>query len=72
MIQAVRGYPLLTGFRGSKPVDMEILKEILLRLSQLVGDFPEIEEFDINPFFAAPERAQCKAVDARIILKSPK
>lgn len=72
MIQAVRGYPLLTGFRGSKPVDMDILKEILLRLSQLVGDFPEIEQFDINPFFAAPERAQCKAVDARIILKSPR
>jgi len=71
MIQSVRGYPLLTGFRGSKPVNMDILKEMLLRLSQLVSDFPEIEEFDINPFFTGPERSQCKAVDARIILKSP-
>jgi acetyltransferase len=70
MIQSVRGYPLLTGFRGSKPVNMEVLKEILLRLSQLVGDFPEIEQFDINPFFASPEKSECRAVDARVILKA--
>jgi len=69
MIQSIRSYPLLTGFRGAPPVDSTILEETLLRLSQLVSDFDCFAEIDINPFIASPDRDMCKAVDARFIIK---
>jgi acetyl coenzyme A synthetase (ADP forming)-like protein len=69
MISALRSYPLLTGFRGAKPVDLAAVEETLLRLSQLVGDFPCFSEIDINPFMASPLKENCRAVDARFIVK---
>jgi acetyl coenzyme A synthetase (ADP forming)-like protein len=69
MIQSLRSYPLLTGFRGAPPVDLETVEETLLRLSQLVKDFHCFSEIDINPFIASPDRSKCKAVDARFIVK---
>ncbi len=69
MITSVKSYPLLTGVRGAKPVDMGTIKEALLRLSQLVTDFDQFAEVDINPFIASSRRDKCKAVDARFILK---
>ncbi len=69
MIRSIRSYPLLTGFRGAPPVDLTILEETLLRLSQLVSDFDCFAEIDINPFIASPEKDMCKAVDARFIIK---
>jgi acyl-CoA synthetase (NDP forming) len=69
MIKSVKGYKLLTGFRGASPVDLEALKETLLRLSQLVSDFPQFSSFDVNPFFATPFAETSMAVDARFILK---
>jgi acetyl coenzyme A synthetase (ADP forming)-like protein len=71
MIQSLKSYPLLTGFRGAEPVDMTILKESLQRLSQLVGDFDTIAEIDINPFIACSQKGKSKAVDARFIIKKP-
>jgi len=68
MISGLKSYPLLTGFRGSEPVDIAILKESLLRLSQLVSDFDMITEIDINPFIARKNKGQSKAVDARFII----
>ncbi|MCI0596380.1 MAG: acetate--CoA ligase family protein [candidate division Zixibacteria bacterium] len=68
MVRSIKAFPLLSGFRGSKPVRIDKLEEALLRLSQLVGDFPEILELDINPFFAAPEAESCAAVDCRIVV----
>ena len=68
MVRSIKAFPLLSGFRGSKPVRIDKLEEVLLRLSQLVGDFPEILELDINPFFATPEAESCAAVDCRIIV----
>ncbi|MCI0331541.1 MAG: acetate--CoA ligase family protein [candidate division Zixibacteria bacterium] len=68
MVRSVKAFPLLSGFRGSKPVQIDKLEEVLLRLSQLVGDFPEILELDINPFFATPEAENCAAVDCRIVV----
>ena len=53
MVKSIKGYPLLTGFRGAPPVDVSILEETLLRISQLISDFPELESFDINPFIIA-------------------
>lgn len=69
MIRALKSYPLLTGFRGAKPVDLATVEETLLRISQLVGDFDSISELDINPFIAGATPNACKAVDARFIIK---
>ena len=69
MIRSLRSYPLLTGFRGAPPVDLEIIQETLLRLSQLVKDFDIFSEIDINPFIVSPDRSSCKAVDARFICR---
>jgi acetyltransferase len=69
MIKSLRSYPLLTGFRGAPPVDIEMIEETLLRVSQLVREFPIFDEIDINPFIVSPERKKCVAVDARIILR---
>ena len=49
MISETRGSDIFRGLRGEKPLDTEALIESLLRLSQLVADFPEIEGIDINP-----------------------
>lgn len=70
MVRSIRGFPLLEGFRGRKPVNLELLEEVILRLAQLAGDFPEIESIDINPFMAFPESEESKSVDARITLLS--
>jgi len=69
MIHSLKSYPLLTGFRGSDPVDLGTLQDSLLRLSQLIMDFGQFAEIDINPFIASGEKKNCKAVDARFILK---
>jgi acetyltransferase len=66
MLQEVRSYPILKGIRGEDPVDIEAIVEGLLRLNQLVMDFPEIQELDINPLMVRKEGAI--ALDARIIL----
>ena len=69
MIKSVKGYPMLTGFRGSPAVDLKVLEETLLRLSLLVSDFPIFESFDVNPFIVTEKTGKSKAVDARFILK---
>jgi acetyltransferase len=69
LIRSIRGYPVLTGIRGQKPVAFDRLEEVILRLSRLVQDFTEIEEMDINPFFASERAEDCCAADARIRLQ---
>jgi acetyltransferase len=68
MIESVKTYRLLKGVRGEKPVDIDAIVLNLQRLSQLVMDFPEIEEVDINPLKAGQEGDGAVVVDARIIL----
>ncbi len=69
MIERCKGRKLLTGFRGSEPVDLDLLQETILRLSMLVTDFHEFLEFDVNPFIIAPPDKQTAAVDARFVVK---
>jgi acetyl coenzyme A synthetase (ADP forming)-like protein len=69
MIENLRGIKLLKGFRGSEPVNMEVLIDSILRVSQLVKDFPEIVELDVNPFIISSSPKTTKAVDARFIVK---
>jgi len=66
MISETKGSDIFKGLRGEKPLDTEALVESLLRLSQLVDDFPEIEGIDINPVKVLEKGAV--AVDARILL----
>lgn len=68
MIREIKGWPLLGGYRGAAPVDFRLLQEVLLRVSQLVSDFPEIAEMDLNPFVAEPKGRRSMALDARIRL----
>ncbi len=68
MIREIRGFPLLEGYRGLEPVDLSQLKEVLLRVSDLVIENPVIREMDLNPLFGY--RDAVLVVDARIILES--
>ncbi len=72
LIGAIRGYPVLAGVRGQKPVAFDRLEEVILRLSRLVEDFDEIEEMDMNPFFASERAEDCRAADARLRLRAAK
>jgi acyl-CoA synthetase (NDP forming) len=69
MLASLRGYPLLTGYRGADPVDVLALKNVLFRLSALVEAVPEIAELDLNPLFV--RTSGVAAVDARIRLSTP-
>jgi acetate---CoA ligase (ADP-forming) len=66
MLTGLRGYPLLTGYRGSEAVDIEAFKALLFRMSALVEEVPEIDELDLNPVFVHTRGVA--AVDARIKL----
>jgi acyl-CoA synthetase (NDP forming) len=64
LIHGVRAAPLLLGHRGTPPVDITALAGLLLRVSRLADDLPEVAELDLNPVIAAQDGVQ--AVDARI------
>jgi acetyltransferase len=66
MLVNTRTYKLLIGARGQLGIDIEAVAEGLQRLSQLVTEFPEIQEMDINPFMVGPLGTTPIAVDARI------
>ncbi|MGD2218077.1 MAG: acetate--CoA ligase family protein, partial [Gemmatimonadales bacterium] len=68
MIRQLEGYKLLEGVRGEGGVDFEALQEAIQRISQLVGDFPQIGEIDINPFVAFAPGQRSIALDARVVL----
>jgi acetyltransferase len=69
MVESLRGVQILKGARGHAASDIEALVDALLRLSQLLCDFPEIKELDINPLRLFQAGQGCSALDARIILK---
>jgi acetyl coenzyme A synthetase (ADP forming)-like protein len=66
MICSIKGFPILAGTRGEKPADIDKLADILIRLSQLATDFPEIDEMDLNPVFAFEKGKGSAVVDARL------
>jgi acetyltransferase len=68
MLKNTRSYALLQGARGQAPVDMEAIATALQRISQLVTDYPEIEELDINPFIVGEVGTTAYVADARITL----
>ncbi|WP_306213997.1 GNAT family N-acetyltransferase [Actinoplanes sp. RD1] len=66
MWRSLRAAPLLTGYRGSVPVDTAALEDLLLRLGRLAEDLPEVAELDLNPVLAGPDGVV--AVDAKLRL----
>jgi len=70
MVHSIKTINLLKGVRGEKPSDLGALVDSLQRLSQLVTEFPEIEEFDINPLLVLEEGKGVRTVEVRISLRS--
>jgi acetyl coenzyme A synthetase (ADP forming)-like protein len=66
MVRGIRAFRLLEGIRGAPPADLTALEDVLLRISRLAMDFPEISELDVNPLLALGQGAM--AVDARVLL----
>jgi acetyltransferase len=66
LMQDTKVYKMLQGFRGKPPADFEGLEEILVNFSNLIVDFPEIAEIDINPL--AVSNGKASALDARIVI----
>jgi acyl-CoA synthetase (NDP forming) len=69
LISSIKGYPILKGTRGEKPADIDALADILIRFSQLVTDFPALDEVDLNPVFAFPKGKGAAVVDVRMKVK---
>jgi len=67
MISEIKGYPLLEGYRGQEPANIDALQDIIVRVSQFVERTPEVKELDLNPIFAYRDKAV--SVDARIVLE---
>ncbi len=70
MVHSIRSLELLKGARGKAPADIARIEETLARLSQLVSDFPQVQELDINPLMISDVSGEAIAVDARIALKA--
>lgn len=68
MIKELKSYWLLRGARGETPADIPKLAEVIQRVSQLVSDFPIIQELDINPLRVFDKDKGCVAADARMII----
>jgi acetate---CoA ligase (ADP-forming) len=68
MVRGVKGFVLLNGFRGSAKADVEAVERLLVCLSDLLMDNPEIKELDINPLLVHPEGQGATVADCRFIL----
>ncbi|MET8177734.1 acetate--CoA ligase family protein [Streptomyces sp. NPDC005336] len=66
MLDSIRAAEVLRGVRGGKPVDREALADLIVRVSRLVADFPEIAEVDLNPVFATASGVL--AADVRLLI----
>ncbi len=69
MIKEIKGYKMLTGYRGQPPVDEAALEDMLLAVADFVTQYPVVKELDINPVIAYSDGSV--AVDARILLEDP-
>ncbi len=66
MLDGIQAHEMLKGVRGSEPVNREALSDLIVRVSELISDFPEISEMDLNPVFASAKGAI--AADVRIVV----
>jgi len=69
MVRQIKGYRLFQGFRGRPPADVETIEKLLVSLSNMATNHPEIMELDINPLLVHDRGRGATAADCRIILK---
>lgn len=67
MVEEIKGYRILQGFRGSPPLDVEAVIRLLLQVSDFSMENPEVEELDLNPVFVYPRGQGVKVADALIL-----
>jgi len=67
MIESIKAYKLLTGFRGKPGIDLSSLRNILVSVSELISKYPQISELDLNPVILYPDRSII--VDTRIVVQ---
>jgi acetyl coenzyme A synthetase (ADP forming)-like protein len=70
MVRSIKGYPLLEGWRGSAAGDVAAAEELILRVSQIVEELPEIVEMDLNPVKLLRPGEGAVVVDCRIFVKA--
>jgi acetate---CoA ligase (ADP-forming) len=66
MVREIRGFALFEGYRGQPPADIEAIHDVLLRVSRLVEEVPDIAELEASPIFVGPPGEGCRIGDARI------
>ena len=71
MIRKIKGYKLLHGFRGKPMCDEDMLERLLVGLSDMAINHPQISELDINPLLVHEKGQGATVADCRIILKDP-
>jgi acetyltransferase len=71
MVRAIKGYKLLTGYRGAPKTDIAVIERMLVGLSSMVLNHPEIKELDINPLLVHPEGQGVTVADCRFIFETP-
>jgi acyl-CoA synthetase (NDP forming) len=72
MVREIRGFSLLEGYREHPPADLPAIHDVLLRVSRLVEEVPDIEELDLSPIFVGPPGGGCYIFDSRIRVSLPK
>ena len=70
MVRSIKGHKLLSGYRGAPKTDIGTIERMLVGLSDLVLDHPEIKELDINPLLVHPEGQGVTVADCRFILEN--
>jgi len=69
MIRELKSYPMLTGWRGAPPADEDAVRDLLLRISALIGVLPDVEELEINPVIVHEKGRGLTGVDGRVLVK---
>jgi hypothetical protein len=69
MLEEVRGHRIFRGVRGRPPCELDAAADLLVRVSELTDDHPEIAELDLNPVFLGPTGAAI--ADARFVMAAP-
>ncbi|MEE9604734.1 MAG: acetate--CoA ligase family protein, partial [Candidatus Scalindua sp.] len=67
MMKEIKGYPILSGYRGMKELDISQIAKTIVTISELISNVDEIREVELNPLFVYEKSVV--AVDARIIIK---
>jgi len=67
LVLSVRAAPLLLGYRGSPPADLNAIEDVILRVGRLADQHPEVAEMDLNPVIVSPSGAV--AVDVKILVR---